>query len=176
MGLHAASSSSTRARNLYDNEAVTDREYGLDGNIRVVKNEVNDNGVIEPGLGERVLIYFGMRRGGSDYFGIDVTDRNAPTLLFRIGPNETGAKQLDGAGQSWSTPSVAKINISGATQNTLQQVLVFGGGYDTVQDNGGYALDASGKQIFIVDSLSGNVLWYAGPTTDTTGEPASMPR
>ncbi len=30
-----------------------------------------------------------------------------------------------------------------ATQNTLQQVLVFGGGYDTVQDNGGYAPTAS---------------------------------
>ena len=157
-----------RARDLYHNDAVTDREFGLDGNIRVVRNEVNDNGVIESGLGERVLIYFGMRRGGSDYYGIDVTDRNVPTLLFRIGPNETGTKQMVGAGQSWSTPSVAKINISGATQNTLQQVLVIGGGYDTVQDNGGYALDGVGKQIFIVDSLSGNVLWHGGPTTDTT--------
>ena len=83
-----------------------------------------------------MLIYFGMRRGGCDYFGIDVTYRDAPTLLFRIGPNETGAKLLTGAGQSWSTPSVARVNISGATQNTLQQVLVFGGGYDAVQDNG----------------------------------------
>ena len=102
-----------RARDLYVNDAIDDRIYGLDGNIRVVRNEVNENGVLEPGLGERVLIYFGMRRGGSDYYGIDVTDRNAPTLLFRIGPNETGAKLLTGAGQSWSTPSVARVNISG---------------------------------------------------------------
>jgi type IV pilus assembly protein PilY1 len=158
----------SRARDLYVNDAVTDREYGLDGNIRIIRNEINDNGVLEPSLGERVLIYFGMRRGGSEYYGLDVTDRNAPTLLFKIGPNEAGSKRLTGGGQTWSTPAVAKVSISGATQNTLQQVLVFGGGYDTVEDNGPFvSADASGNQVFMVDALSGNVLWYAGPTADT---------
>ncbi len=160
-----------RARNLYANEAVEDRTYGLDGNIRAVKNEVNENGVVESALGERVVIYFGMRRGGQDYFGVDVTDRNNPSLLFRIGPNETGAKLMKGAGQSWSTPSIARINVAGATQNTLQQVLVFGGGYDTSEDNGAYVpTDASGNQVFVVDSYSGNLLWYAGPSTDATAD------
>ncbi len=155
-----------RARNLHQNDAVASRVYGLDGNIRVIKNEVNENGVIEPTLGESVWIYVGMRRGGSDYFGFDVTDRNVPTMLWKIGPNEAGAKRLANAGQSWSTPSVARVNISGATQNTRQQVLVFGGGYDSVQDNGPYVTDTSGNQIFMVDAESGNVLWYAGPSTD----------
>jgi len=156
-----------RASDLFNNEAVDDRVYGLDANIRVIRNEVNENGVIEPSLGERVLLYFGMRRGGSDIYGFDVTDRNAPTLLFRIGPNETGTKRLTGAGQSWSMPAVAKINISGGSQNTLQQVLIFGGGYDTVQDNGAFvAADSVGNQIFMVDALSGDVLWYAGPSAD----------
>jgi type IV pilus assembly protein PilY1 len=159
-----------RARDMYVNDAVTERVYGLDGNVRVLRNEVNDNGVIESSLGERVMIYFGMRRGGGDYFGLDVTDRNVPTLLFRIGPNEIGAKLLKNAGQSWSTPAVAKVNIGSSTQNSLQQVLVFGGGYDTVQDNGPYVVDANGNQIFMVDAVSGDVLWYAGPTTDTTAD------
>ena len=159
-----------RARNMFVNEAVSERVYGLDGNVRVIRNEVNDNGVIESGLGERVMIYFGMRRGGGDYFGLDVTNRNAPTLLFRIGPNEAGAKRLTNGGQSWSTPSLATVNISGATQNSLRQVLVFGGGYDTVQDNGPYAVDANGNQIFMVDAVSGDVLWYAGPSTDTNAD------
>ena len=159
-----------RGRDLYTNEAVTQRTFGLDGNIRVIRNEVNENGVLEPSLGETVRIYFGMRRGGSEYYGLDVTDRNAPAVLWKIGPSETGAKLLKGGGQSWSTPGVAKVSISGATQNTLQQVLVFGGGYDTVQDNGPYALDSAGNQIFMVDAESGNVLWYAGPSTDTTAD------
>ncbi|MGH8243710.1 MAG: pilus assembly protein [Steroidobacteraceae bacterium] len=157
----------SRARNLYVNDAVTERVYGLDGNIRVIRNEVNTNGVLESGLGERVMIYFGMRRGGSEYYGLDVTDRNNPSVLFKLGPNEAGTKRLTGAGQSWSTPSVARVNISGATQNTLQQMLVFGGGYDTVQDNGPYTVDAAGNQIFMVDAVSGDVLWYAGPSSDT---------
>ena len=156
-----------RARNLYTNDAITARVFGLDGNIRVIKNEVNANGVLEPGLGERVMIYFGMRRGGSEYYGLDVTDRNAPLLLWKIGPNEAGLRRMQAAGLSFSTPAVARVNVSGATQNTLQQVLVFGGGYDTVQDNGPYATDTNGNQIFMVDAVSGNRLWYAGPSTDT---------
>ena len=157
----------TRARDLFVNEPVDEREYGLDGNIRVVRNEVNENGVLEPLLGETVRIYFGMRRGGSEYYGLDVTNRNAPVRLFKVGPNEAGTKRLPGAGQSWSTPSLAKVNIIGASQNTLQQVLVFGGGYDTIQDTGAYALDGEGNQIFMVDAESGDLLWYAGPQADT---------
>ncbi len=157
-----------RARDMYVNAAVANRTYGLDGNIRVVKNEVNENGVIEPLLGETVRIYFGMRSGGREYYGLDVTDRNAPRLLFKIGPSEAGLKLMRNAGFSWSTPSVAKVNVSGATQNSLQQVLVFGGGYDTVQENGPYALDSSGNQIFMVDAETGNRLWYAGPSTDVS--------
>jgi len=160
-----------RARDMYANEAVTDRVYGLDGNIRVHKHEVNDNGVLEPLLGERVYIYFGMRRGGSEYFALDVTTRDAPTLLFKIGPAEASPRQLTGAGQSWSMPTVARVNVAGVTQDhPQQQVLVFGGGYDTVQDNGPYATDAAGNQIFMVDALSGRVLWYAGPTSDTAAD------
>jgi type IV pilus assembly protein PilY1 len=156
-----------RARDLYYDEAVGDRVFGLDGNIQVIRNEVNANGVLEPALGETVRIYFGMRRGGSEYYALDVSNRNAPTVLFKIGPNEAGSKRLTNAGQSWSTPTVVRVNISGATQNTRKQVLVFGGGYDTVQDNGAYATDANGNQVFMVDAESGNVLWYAGPSTDT---------
>ena len=156
-----------RARDLYVNDAVSQRTYGLDGNVRVLRHEVNDNGVLEPGLGERVTLYFGMRMGGSEYFGLDVTDRNAPTMLFKVGPTEAGSRRTAAAGQSWSTPTVARVNVSGATQNTQQYVLVFGGGYDTVQENGPYATDANGSQVFMIDAYSGNVLWYAGPSADT---------
>ncbi len=156
-----------RSRDLYVNDAVSQRTYGLDGNVRILRHEVNDNGVLEPGLGERVILYFGMRMGGSEYYGLDVTDRDTPALLFKIGPTEAGLKRLPSGGQSWSTPTVARVNVSGATQNTQQYVLVFGGGYDTVQENGPYATDSNGNQVFFVDAVSGNLLWYAGPSADT---------
>ncbi len=156
-----------RSRDLYVSDAVTQRVYGIDGNVRILKHEVNDNGVLEPALGERVTLYFGMRMGGSEYYGLDITDRAAPTLLFRVGPTELGLKRLPSAGQSWSTPTVARVNVNGATQNAEQYVLVFGGGYDTVQENGPYAVDSNGNQVFMIDAYSGNLLWYAGPSTDT---------
>ncbi|MGQ0385035.1 MAG: pilus assembly protein [Gammaproteobacteria bacterium] len=159
-----------RARDMYVNDAVSQRTYGLDGNIRVLRHEVNANGVLEPSLGERVYLFFGMRMGGHEYFGLNVTDRDNPVLMWRIGPNELAPKRLPSAGQSWSTPTVARVNIAGATYatgNTQQYVLVFGGGYDTVQENGPYAVDSSGNQLFLVDALSGNLLWYAGPSSDT---------
>ena len=154
VGLHAVPDADPGPRDLFINEPIGDREYGLDGNIRVVRNEVNENGVLEPLLGETVRIYFGMRRGGSEYYGIDVTNPNAPVRLFKIGPNEAGTKQLTGAGQSWSTPSLVKVNINGASQNTLQQVLVFGGGYDTGPGRRGLCARRRGNQIFMVDAVS----------------------
>ncbi len=156
-----------RGRDLFTNEAVASRVYGLDGNIRALKIDINSNGIVEPADGDRVLLFFGMRRGGSDYYGLDVTVRTAPELLWKIGPTEAGSHRLNNAGQSWSTPAVTRVNVGSATQNALKYVLVFGGGYDTVQDNGPYAIDTAGNQVFMVDAFSGNVLWYAARSTDT---------
>lgn len=151
-----------RASDLYEDGPVPTHTYGLDGDVRVFKHDVNENGIVEPDLGDRVLVFFGMRRGGSDYFGLDVTDRDSPELLWKIGPDEAGDFLLPEAGQSWSTPTVARVNVGGATQNELKLVLLLGGGYDTRQDNDTYTTDSVGNRIFMVDALSGRLLWYAG--------------
>jgi len=163
-----------RAGNLYRDPAVTERSYGLDGNVRLYKHDVDGNGIVESDEGDRVWLFFGMRRGGQDYYGLDVTDRDNPRLMWKIGPDESGAKELPGAGQSWSTPAVARVNIEGASQNALKLVLIFGGGYDTVQDNGPYTVDSVGNRIFMVDALSGNRLWYAGPNDEADLQLTSM--
>ena len=67
-----------RIEELYTNDDVTSRTYGLDGVVRVVRLDRNGNGTIEPagtdidGSGsvtesekDKVYLYFGMRRGGS---------------------------------------------------------------------------------------------------------------
>jgi type IV pilus assembly protein PilY1 len=158
------------AADQYRDAAVTQRTYGFDGNVRVYKHDVNGNGIVEPLLGDKVYVFAGMRRGGQEYYGFDVTDRDSPTLLWKIGPNETGSKQLPGAGQSWSTPTLARVTVSGQTQNSMKLVLVIGGGYDSVQDNGPYATDTVGNRIFMVDAVSGNLLWYAGPSSDANAD------
>ena len=146
-----------RLPDLYRNAGVASRSYGLDGDVRVLKFDVNLDGIVDPGAGDRVWIYFGMRRGGSTYYALDVTDRDSPRLRWKIGP-----AQLPGIGETWSAPAVARVRINGATQNGEHLVLVFGGGYDGAQENGPYVADTVGHRIYMVDAASGALLWYAG--------------
>jgi type IV pilus assembly protein PilY1 len=48
----------------------------------------------------------------------------------------------------------------------MKLVAIFGGGYDSSQDNVAYSTDAMGNRIFMVDLLTGALLWRAGPSTD----------
>ena len=47
-----------------------------------------------------------MRRGGDFYYGLDVTNRGAPELLWSLDGTD-----LPGVGQSWSTPVPTRMNI-----------------------------------------------------------------
>jgi type IV pilus assembly protein PilY1 len=146
-----------RLTDLYRNPTTANRTYGLDGDVRVLKYDIDQDGVIEPADGDRAFIFFGMRRGGSFYYGLDVTDRDDPQLMWKLGPAE-----LPGIGETWSPPTVARINVAGTSQNAQKFVLVFGGGYDAAQENPPYSTDAVGNRIYIVDALSGARLWFGG--------------
>ncbi len=167
----------SRIEKLYDNDDVAARQYGLDGAVRVVRLDRNGNGTIEPGGSDingdgttsesekdRVYLYFGMRRGGSSYIGLDVTVRTAPKLMWIIGSSE-----LPGVGQTWSAPTVARVNVNRTwtSSNPDKMVLVFGGGYDVAQDTVGYVADGVGNQVFMVDAITGSLIWRAGPTSDS---------
>ncbi len=141
----------------FDNDPSPFKGYGLDGDIRARTVDQNGNGIIEPAAGDRVVLYFGMRRGGRNYFALEVTNRNAPRLLWAVDESD-----LPGLGQTWSTPVVARVDVQGATQNDENAVLIFGGGYDPSQDNPGYSTDSSGNGLYIVDADSGALLWRAG--------------
>jgi type IV pilus assembly protein PilY1 len=144
---------------LFNDPTTPTKHYALDGDVRVFKVDRNANGVVEPGNGDKVYLFFGMRRGGSSYYALDVTNKLSPSFLWMLTPSE-----LPGVGETWSTPTVAKVNISGATQNADKFVLIFGGGYADNQDNAPYSTDALGNRIYMVDALSGSLLWYAGGT------------
>ncbi len=145
---------------LYKDESSAAKLYGIDGDLRIQTVADND-GIIEPG--EKVYLYFGMRRGGDFYYALDVSDPNSPQLMFRL----DGA-QLPGLGQSWAQPQPAHINISGATQNPLKSVLVIAGGYEPDQDNSALTTDMIGNSIYIVDAVTGSLLWYASNTAGAT--------
>ena len=160
-----------RLVDLYRNPSVAQRSYGLDSDVRVLKFDVNQDGVVDAAAGDRVWLFFGMRRGGRHLYGLDVTDRNRPRLKWNLGP-----AQLPGIGETWSTPTLARVRIDGADQNAENLVLIFGGGYDDAQENYEYTTDSSGNRIFIVDASSGRLLWFSGGP-DAAGTPdLALPR
>jgi type IV pilus assembly protein PilY1 len=156
---------------LRENDVSAVKRYSLDGNLRAFKLDRNGNGIVDitgvAATEDKVLLFFGMGRGGSTYYALDVTNEDSPKLLWKHG-GITGDNAFVGLGQSWSTPVVTRVNVSGATQNSDKLVLVFAGGYDITQDNVGYNTDDVGNRLFIVDAISGAVLWHAGPT-NTSG-------
>jgi type IV pilus assembly protein PilY1 len=136
---------------LYENPAIASKHYAIDGSLRV-QMKADHNGVIDPG--EKVYLYFGMRRGGDFYYALDITNPDSPQFMWKLGNAE-----LTGVGQSWSAPVPTKMTIQGATQNADHMVLVIGGGYEPDQDNAAASTDTIGNSIYIVDSVYGTVLW-----------------
>jgi len=127
--------------------------YGLDGEITaVILNDDKKGGITGD---ERVILVFGMRRGGDGYYAVEVTDRENPELLWKIDSSTTGFGDL---GQTWSTPQAAKVRTGDGTT----EVIFFGGGYDPVQDVGGYRTDNQGNAVYMVDVETGDLMWSAG--------------
>jgi len=154
---------------LYFNPTAKYKQYGIDGNIVPVVKDDNNNGIVDGA--DFVYIIFGKRRGGSNYMAIDVTNKNAPELLWNV--------TLADAGQSWSTPVVARMDINVGGLNADKAVVVLGGGYDTVHDTSAHPStpDAAGAGLHILDLVSGATLWHAGPTGSGADlELASMTR
>lgn len=145
-------------KSLYFDDPVPAKQYTLDGEIRVLRYDVNGDGIIQPSANDRVILYFGQGRGGNQYYALDVTSKTAPKFMWTI-----GATQLPGVGQTWSTPVIGRVNINGATQNSQQLVLIMGGGYDPAEDGTIYLASSSvGNRIYMVDALRGTLLWSAG--------------
>lgn len=140
---------------MVNSNTVASRLYGMDGSITSwVKNPT---GAISAADGDHVYLYTGMRRGGRSYYALNATNRAAPKAMWKISGGSGDFAEL---GQSWSTPVKSKINIDG----TVKDVLFIGGGYDTSQDDADTRSDDTmGRALYIVDALTGDRLWWAGP-------------
>ncbi len=142
----------------YQNTTSATRPYGLDGAITTYVKDVDGDNQIEPLDGDKVYVFVGMRRGGRNYYALDVTDRNNPKLLWTIkGGVTSGFAEL---GQTWSAATVTKVQIG---NTAAKDVLIFAGGYDPDQD--AYVTrtaDTQGRAIYMVDLQTGSLLWSGG--------------
>lgn len=169
-----------RIRELHDDDGAAKHVYGLDGSVKATRIDNDQDGTIEASDGDKVLIHFGMRRGGSHLYALDVTVRTAPKLLWRAGSADDATRglgkirgssstHLPGIGQTWSSPTVTRMNIDRTwpADNPEKLVAVFGGGYDVDHDTKTSSADDDvGNRIYILDAISGALIWSAGPGSD----------
>lgn len=167
--------------------------YDLDNN-RVTVMPCAENKTIDPNntrdcRNTYVRAYGGLRMGGEGMYGLDLTDKNNPKMLFRIDSATTG---FDRMGQIWSKPTKAKIatGIDSTTKkvNAYKDVLVFGGGYDTCYEDENYqvgtttstlsnqksqacnrttAAESLGNAVYMVDAKTGALIWSATKAANT---------
>ncbi len=139
---------------LYFDPNAKYKQYGIDGNVVPVVKDANRNGIVDGT--DFVYLIFGLRRGGNSYYALDVTNKNAPRLMWQVNYPEMG--------ESWSSPVITKMFIAGASQNADKAVVVLGGGYDSAHDTRTHPIipDGGGAGIHVLDLLTGAQLWRAG--------------
>ncbi|MEM5545132.1 pilus assembly protein [Pseudoalteromonas fuliginea] len=141
----------------------TGKLYGMDGPISVYFNNknLNDNGlndgVIDASQGDQVWAVAGMRRGGKNYYALDISDPSEPKKLWAQ-PIEGGKGDFKELAQTWSKPQIAYIKAFGD-----KPLLVFGAGYDTNKDAAIRSKDNIGRGIYIVEAETGKRVWALTP-------------
>jgi type IV pilus assembly protein PilY1 len=90
----------------------------------------------------KTVVMFGQRRGGRNYYALDITDTTNPLYMWSF----TDSKM----GETWSEPVFGRIKLS---DGTTKYVAFVGGGYDTPSNNN------SGKAFFVIDVETGAKLW-----------------
>ncbi len=132
------------------------RIYGVDATPTFWINDVNKDGYITAADGDSVKMYIGMRRGGRNYYALNLTDPDKPQLMWTIeGGVTTGFEKL---GQTWSQARLVKTNVVCRNPNCI--VLMFGGGYDENQDES-YSAATMGNAVYMVDPNTGERIWSA---------------
>ncbi len=164
------------------------KPYFVDGSVSVYQEDVNGDGKLIDTDGDKVYLYMSMRRGGRFLYALDVSDPDAPKMLWRKDNTSSGYAEL---GQTWSEPTITTVAAS------TNPVLITGAGYDpAVEDvmpclmtasnssgvtwtsggaityttvgctvSGGSSVTTArtmGRGVMVIDAFTGDLLWQAG--------------
>ncbi|MBA6244036.1 MULTISPECIES: pilus assembly protein PilY [unclassified Psychrobacter] len=139
---------------------------------------------VDQASGKGMFAYGGLRMGGDSFYGMNITKRSEPKMLFTITPqgvssatsgmsSTTGFNRL---GRIWSKPIAAKIRLTKGSDSKKNSaptdVLIFGGGYDMQYEVDGYvpttSTPAKGNAIYMINAKTGKLIWSTS-SEDTSG-------
>jgi type IV pilus assembly protein PilY1 len=107
---------------------------------------------------EFMYAYGGLRMGGDGFYGLDLTNKTDPQMLFSINSSKSGFSRL---GQVWGKPVVTRVNIDGKPR----LVVVVTGGYDMQYEDPKFNLasgEAKGNAVYMLDAKTGERLLTVG--------------
>ncbi len=148
-----------------------DHGYGVDGSL-TYWYQGGEDGVENDS--DRIIIYFGLRRGGSSYYALDVTNIDKPVLLWKRSHDDPQYPSDRNMGQSWSAPYLARIGYpdSACLDGTpnCKEVVIVSGGYDkdedrdlintkTLDDPTTTVVANVGNDIQIYNAMTGVPIW-----------------
>jgi type IV pilus assembly protein PilY1 len=175
--------------------------YTMDSSAVAVTIDADHNSKIDENTDDRVYLYSGLRRGGKEYYALDVTNYDLPKMLWSIRKGDPGFEEL---GQTWSEPRPITIQYDNGLEIVETLALIFAGGYngdddgdkegdlgkdgrddpDDLLDDEAFtgSDDDEGNAIYIVNAVTGDLIWKAtgsgtgdtGPVSDTEFYHADM--
>ena len=100
-------------------EGTTHLDY-VDSSPKAYFHDVDGDGLVDSGDGDKVILICGERKGGSSYFALDITNPTVPRYLWRIGSandSVTGTVQLSNvyryAGGSFHDGDILRLYTGG---------------------------------------------------------------
>ena len=98
----------------------------------------------------KTVLISGLRKGGSSYFALDITDTLNPKYLWEF-PKAADTATRAKMGQSWPEPAIGRVKIETAGTLAERWVAFVSGGFDYN--------NTLGRAFFVVDLKSGDILW-----------------
>ncbi len=141
----------------HDLPAVS-RSHGIDGAL-----VLHENG---PGAAHRWLL-FGLGRGGTRYYALDLADQDNPRLLWSFSLPDAGV-------QARGEPVVTRLRIAGSGQSADDWIVLLPGGYDTRFDAPDADGTGAGDAMHIVDAATGRQLWSLAEFTSLPSAPRAL--
>jgi hypothetical protein len=178
---------------LRDNQPSAKFPYGVDGAPTVLLRDRDssdgpaDGKIESTNPYDRAAVYFGLRRGGSGIYALNIKNPDSPAFLWRIGAdglfNATGKvagsdTQFTELAQTFSSPQAGRVRLdTGSSSSSIKSVVIFAGGYNGGRDasNARIGKDAArgsknvlgsddvnkGNAIYMVDAQTGELIWKA---------------
>jgi Tfp pilus tip-associated adhesin PilY1 len=104
----------------------------------------------------RTILICGLRKGGKQYFALDITDTLNPVFLWEF-PRSNDTTTLAKVGQGWSEPAIGRVKIEQGGDLYERWVAFIGGGFDP--DETKTVKAAIGRAFFVIDIKTGDIIW-----------------